>query len=354
MQAPNDWRVEAVKRRWPVEGSMANGISHSRRPSVPRAHTCHSAGWMVIPPRRHARPTPSRWRDSKTVDFDVGLISSRRLDGCAVPPQSHEIGVDPPLSQICNLDTAFLDVIHKALLADARSARAARPEAALAHATGRTSPNSQEFPGAAISQSPAAPGQPARASGEAAEHAPGTPVLPARASGEAAEHAPAAPVLPARASGEAAALADLEGRANDLSQQVRTLYYQQNLSVTMRALLPPGLFGLFALLLFLAMLSTDDTRIYSAALTLAQDVVLPLRKKPFTPRGHIWMIRIVSIGIGVVFLAGSCWMKQMDYYNMFVVLICAMWEGGAGAIMTLGLYTRFGTTAGAWTASSNR
>ncbi len=222
----------------------------------------------------------------------------------AVPPQSHEIGVDPPLSQTCNLDTAFLDVIHEALLADARSARAA----------GRTAPNSQEFPGAAISQSPGAP------------------------------------VLHARASGEAAALADLEGRANDLFQQVRTLYYQQNLSVTMRALLPPGLFGLFALLLFLAMLSTDDTRIYSAALTLAQDVVLPLRKKPFTPRGHIWMIRIVSIGIGVVFLAGSCWMKQMDYYNMFVVLICAMWEGGAGAIMTLGLYTRFGTTAGAWTA----
>jgi hypothetical protein len=98
------------------------------------------------------------------------------------------------------------------------------------------------------------------------------------------------------------------------------------------------------------MLSTDDTRIYSAALTLAQDVVLPLRKKPFTPREHIWTIRLVSIGIGVVFLAGSCWMKQMDYYNMFVVLICAMWEGGAGAIMTLGLYTRFGTTAGAWTA----
>ena len=146
------------------------------------------------------------------------------------------------------------------------------------------------------------------------------------------------------------ALIDAEGKANDAFQRCRTLYYQQNLSVTMRALLPPGLFGLFALLLFLAMLSTDDTRIYSAALTLAQDVVLPLKKKPFTPRGHLWMIRIVSICIGVFFLAGSYWMKQMDYYNMFVVLVCAMWEGGAGAIMTFGLYTRVGTTAGAWTA----
>ena len=64
--------------------------------------------------------------------------------------------------------------------------------------------------------------------------------------------------------------------------------------------------------------------------------------------------RLVSIGIGVFFLAGSYWMKQMDYYNMFVVLVCAMWEGGAGAIMTFGLYTRVGTTAGAWTALVTR
>ena len=203
----------------------------------------------------------------------------------AVPPQVHVIGVDPPLSQAENLDTAFLDVIHGALKDDARVRKTAELDAA--GVTGREREK---------------------------------------------------------------ALIDAEGKANDGFQQCRTLYNQQNLSVTMRALLPSGLFGLFALLLFFAMLSTDDTRIYSAALTIAQDVVLPLRKKPFTLRQHLWMIRIVSICIGVFFLAGSCWMKQMDYYNMFVVLVCAMWDGGAGAVMTFGLYTRFGTTAGAWTA----
>ena len=216
---------------------------------------------------------------------DLHLREVVKAAVAAVPPQVHEIGVDPPLSQDRNLDTAFLDVIHGALKDDARDRKTAELDAA-------------------------------------------------GVVGEAREKA----------------LIDAEGKANDAFQRCRTLYYQQNLSVTMRALLPPGLFGLFALLLFLAMLSTDDTRIYSAALTLAQDVVLPLRKKPFTPRGHLWMIRIVSICIGVFFLAGSYWMKQMDYYNMFVVLVCAMWEGGAGAVMTFGLYTRVGTTAGAWTA----
>ncbi len=203
-----------------------------------------------------------------------------------VPPQIHEIGVDPPLSQTDNLDTSFLTVIHEALLADAR-ARVASDQ---------KNPASMDD------------------------------------------------------SGFEAAVIDAEGKANDDFQQCRTLYNQLNLSVTMRALLPHGLFGLFALLLFLAMLSTDDTRIYSAALTIAQDVVLPLKKKPFTPRGHLWMIRIVAIGIGLFFLAGSYWMKQLDYYQMFNTLACAMWIGGSGAIMTFGLYSRFGTTAGAWTA----
>jgi hypothetical protein len=98
------------------------------------------------------------------------------------------------------------------------------------------------------------------------------------------------------------------------------------------------------------MLSTDDTRIYSAALTIAQDVVLPLRKKPFTLKQHVWMIRIVAISIGVFFLCGSYYMKQLDYIQMFVTLACAMWVGGAGPVMTFGLYSRFGTTAGAWTS----
>ena len=145
-------------------------------------------------------------------------------------------------------------------------------------------------------------------------------------------------------------LVDAEGRANDAFQQCRTLFNQLSLSVTMRALLPPGLFGLFTLLLFLAMLSTDDTRIYSATLTIAQDVVLPLKKKPFTPRGHLWMIRIVAILIGVFFLFGSYYMKQLDYIYMFSNLACSMWVSGAGPVMIFGLYSRVGTAAGAWAA----
>jgi hypothetical protein len=39
---------------------------------------------------------------------------------------------------------------------------------------------------------------------------------------------------------------------------------------------------------------------------------------------------------------------QLDYINMFVTIMCAVWLGGAGPVMIGGLYTRFGTTFGAW------
>ena len=48
---------------------------------------------------------------------------------------------------------------------------------------------------------------------------------------------------------------------------------------TMHDFLPIGMIGLFILLMIMAMISTDNSRIYSAALTVAQDVILPFYKK---------------------------------------------------------------------------
>lgn len=112
---------------------------------------------------------------------------------------------------------------------------------------------------------------------------------------------------------------------NAVFQQFRTLYYQLMLPVAMRELLPPVILGLFALLLVLAMLSTDDTRIYSASLTITQDVVVPLCGKPLKPEQHIRVIRLVSVGVGVFFFCGSYFMSQLDYINLFVTLMTSIW-----------------------------
>ena len=132
-------------------------------------------------------------------------------------------------------------------------------------------------------------------------------------------------------------------------QQFRTLYHQMMTAVGMRHMMPPGLSGLFCLLMIMAMISTDDTRIFSAALTITQDVVMPFIKKPLTPVQHMWVIRAVSISVGVVFYFGSTLMSQLDYINLFTSTMTTMWVG-AGSMVMLGLYTRFGTTAGAWSS----
>ena len=139
-----------------------------------------------------------------------------------------------------------------------------------------------------------------------------------------------------------------EAEGNSKFQQYRTLYYQLMMATGMHRMLPPVIMGMFCLLMILAMISTDDTRIFSASLTVSQDVILPFFKKPPTPSQHIWILRIVSIAIGVFYCFGSLFMAQLDYINLFVTIMTMMWMGGCGPVMIFGLYSRFGNTAGAF------
>jgi Na+/proline symporter len=43
-------------------------------------------------------------------------------------------------------------------------------------------------------------------------------------------------------------------------------------------------------------------------------------------------------------------MAQLDYIKLFVTVVGSMWMGGCGPVMVFGLYSRFGTAAGAWTS----
>ncbi len=139
---------------------------------------------------------------------------------------------------------------------------------------------------------------------------------------------------------------DLNGRIPEFA----TLFHQLMLPAALRKLLPPGLMGLFCMLVLLMIISTDDSRIYSSSMTLSQDLILPMLKKPPAPAQHIRIIRMVTIGIGVFFFCGSVFMSQLEYVNLFILIMYGIWTAGAGIMVLGGLYTRFGTTAGAWSA----
>jgi Na+/proline symporter len=138
--------------------------------------------------------------------------------------------------------------------------------------------------------------------------------------------------------------------ANYQFQEYRTLYYQMMMPVTLRTIFPVGLTGLFCLLMLMLMLSTDDSRIFNSSSTFVQDVILPNLKTPLSPEKHLLLLRVAAVLVAMVFWVFSMLFVNLDYLNMFLTIVSALWLGGAGPIMVFGLYSRFGTTAGAYAA----
>lgn len=143
---------------------------------------------------------------------------------------------------------------------------------------------------------------------------------------------------------------EIRGSHNAVFQKFRTLYYQMMTPTLLRRELPLGLMGLFVLMMVMLMLSADDSRIFNSSSTLVQDVVMPLRKKPFEKAEHLWWLRGMSLAVCAFFFVVSLLFAQLDYIIMFINVVCALWLGAAGPIMIGGLYTRWGTTTGAFCA----
>ncbi|MBO7153846.1 MAG: sodium:panthothenate symporter [Lentisphaeria bacterium] len=142
--------------------------------------------------------------------------------------------------------------------------------------------------------------------------------------------------------------ADAIAKANAKFQEFRTLFHQMQLAISSSELFPTGLLGLFVLLLVVMMILTDDSRIFSSTITLAQDVVLPFVKRKLTSKEHINMVRMVALFVGAFFFCGSFFMSQLDYIDLFMTITTSIWMGGAGPVMIFGLYSRRGTSAGAF------
>ena len=131
-------------------------------------------------------------------------------------------------------------------------------------------------------------------------------------------------------------------------QEFRTLYNQLRLPVFIRNVLPGSLIGIFILLMLMLMVSTDDSWMFSSSMTIVQDIIIPLRKTPLTPELHIRLVKLLTILVSIWFFFGSLLMKQLDFIQLYTIIVTAVWTGGAGSVMLGGLYTRFGTTAGAY------
>jgi SSS family solute:Na+ symporter len=125
---------------------------------------------------------------------------------------------------------------------------------------------------------------------------------------------------------------------------------QMRLPIAISYLLPIGIKGLFCAILLMGIFGGDATHLHSWGSIFIQDVLVPLRKKPFTPDQHIRFLRMSIIGVAIfAFLFGSLF-RQTEYVIMWFTITTAIYVGGAGAAIIGGLYWVKGTTPGAWTA----
>ncbi|WP_432800415.1 sodium:solute symporter family protein [Poriferisphaera sp. WC338] len=126
-----------------------------------------------------------------------------------------------------------------------------------------------------------------------------------------------------------------------------TLAKQMTVPTVLTKAMPVGLIGMFCAVMVFAFISTHDTYLHSWGSIFVQDVILPFKRKPFSPKQHIWILRISIIFVAMFIFAFSLLVPQKDYILMFFALTGAIYVGGAGAVIVFGLYWRRGTSAGA-------
>ncbi len=125
---------------------------------------------------------------------------------------------------------------------------------------------------------------------------------------------------------------------------------QMQIPVALSHLLPEGVKGALCAILLMGLFGGDSSHLHSWGSIFVQDVLVPLRKKPFGPRQHIFILRLAIVGVALfAFLFGSLF-RQTEYIQMWWSITIAIFVGGAGSAIIGGLYWKKGTAAAAWVA----
>ncbi|MEI9998950.1 MAG: sodium:proline symporter [Verrucomicrobiota bacterium] len=127
-----------------------------------------------------------------------------------------------------------------------------------------------------------------------------------------------------------------------------TIREQMRIPIAVVHMLPVGVKGALCVVLLMGVFGGDGTHLLSWGSIFIQDVVLPFRKRPFTPREHIQLLRLSMIGVAMFALLFGCFFQQTEFVQMWFSVTEALFVGGAGVAIIGGLYWRKGTTAGAW------
>jgi SSS family solute:Na+ symporter len=128
------------------------------------------------------------------------------------------------------------------------------------------------------------------------------------------------------------------------------VHTQLRTPLVLAKLLPAGILGLFAAMMLAAFISTHNTYLHSWGSILIQDVVMPFRKRPLSPKAHLLVLRLSIVGVAIFIFLFSLHYEQTEEILLYFAITGAIFAGGSGAVIIGGLYWKRGTSGAAWAA----
>ena len=130
----------------------------------------------------------------------------------------------------------------------------------------------------------------------------------------------------------------------------QALRSQLTVPIVLSKLLPVGLMGAFAAVMLAASIACHETYLHSWGAIFIQDVLLPMRQRPFESKQHLRLLKWAISGVAVFVFFFSLLFQQSEYIFLFFAVTGAIFAGGSGAVIIGGLYWKRGTTAAAWSS----
>jgi SSS family solute:Na+ symporter len=134
------------------------------------------------------------------------------------------------------------------------------------------------------------------------------------------------------------------------AQPTEALQAEMRVPLALGVMLPTGMLGLVVAAMLGAAISTDEAYLHSWASIFVQDVVLPFRRRPMSPRAQLLLLKGAVLAVAAFAFLFSLRWQPGEYVAMYGALTGSIFVAGGGAAIIGGLYTRWGTAGGAWAA----
>jgi solute:Na+ symporter, SSS family len=124
----------------------------------------------------------------------------------------------------------------------------------------------------------------------------------------------------------------------------------QAMPVFLTTILPAGILGLVTAGMLAATMSVNSSYLLSWSSIIAQDIIIPLRKKALSSRGQVVLNRFTNLFVSLFILFWSLWYTLPGPAYFYLFVMATVFLAGTFAAVIGGLYWKRANTLGAYCA----